>query len=561
MRYLENGVQYKEGAYFFDNQRFDIQSYFIYFDSSMQYIDLASLIDVTEATFNYPNQDFSSDFYTNIFPLSSEMFDFFSSFEDPSLFSLDSTHTDINIALKFQLMNFIDKINYWNQIATKHSYYDHGITNVYPFAEFIVVKLYGTNTVVCAMLNKFVSKSVDSTTVSYNLINESHMSKYLYNYSTEESDFTSIYLKLIYNQSDIETINRESIILSDFLWPVLQSDSSKLYVNLQIDSTSADLTNKYTFFDLSENDLVFLNNKHFCKVKSVTDSTIGGPPDDYTFNIGYLVEFLELDNTVDLSNYMNGESVQYDFTKISYQYKFNIRSIKKLQSQNSMFLDQTEYFRLLFNIKTFFGNQNRPADTSGNDQKNFFSSPLILSPVVYSGIYDATHNLPINLLSLLNIFYSDQYTLPYDVTILKSSIGDLTPFYIDLFIANSSDISSFFGNYVRNGLYIFNEGNTTEVMVMRLNDYTQINANTFRLNLVTIMYDSAWYAGLSSVYHIPSNSWIIQWKYHIYNVMPYIQLDRFMYNNDLNNLITMHLFGYLATDPASLSQNGNEIQI
>lgn len=173
--------------------------------------------------------------------------------------------------------------------------------------------------------------------------------------------------------------------------------------------------------------------------------------------------------------------------------------------------------------------------------------------MVYSGIYDATHNLPINLLSLLNIFYSDQYTLPYDVTILKSSIGDLTPFYIDLFIANSSDISSFFGNYVRNGLYIFNEGNTTEVMVMRLNDYTQINANTFRLNLVTIMYDSAWYAGLSSVYHIPSNSWIIQWKYHIYNVMPYIQLDRFMYNNDLNNLITMHLFGYLATDPASLS--------
>ena len=561
MRYLENGVEDKDNAYFFDNQRFDIQSYFIYFDSSMQWIDLVGLIDTTDATFAYPNQDFSSDFMTDIALSSNEMFTFLTSFRNPSLLVLDDTHTEINSALKFKLMNFIDKINYYNQFATKHSYYDHGIANVHPFAEFIVIKLRGTDTIVQVMLNRFITKSVGENTVTYTLNNELQMSKYLYNYSTEQSDFTSIYLKLLYNQADLETVNRESMIISEFLWPVIQSDSSKLYMDLVLDSTSHDLTNKYTFFDLSTDDLIFLNNKYFCKVKDVVDSTTGSPPDDYTFSVIYSLEFLELDNTSDLSTYMNGEFIQYDFTKIAYQYKFNIRSIKKLRAQNSLFVDHTDYFKTLFTMKTFFGYQNRSSNTTGNDQKNFFGSPLTTSPAIYSGTYDATNNLAINLLSMLNTFYADKYILPYDVTILKSSIGDKVPFDIDLFIANSNDITNFFGNYVRNGIYIFNEANTTEVMVLRLNDYTQINSNAFRLNFVTIMFDSGWYSGIPTVYSIPSNSWLIQWKYHIYNVMPYIQLDKFMYSNDLNNLINMHLFGYLESGPESLTWNGNEIQI
>lgn len=78
----------------------------------MQWIDLAGLIDVTYADFIYPNWDFSNDFYTNVFPLSSEMFTFLTSFKHPSLFEIDSTHNNVNYNLKLSIMNFIDKINY-----------------------------------------------------------------------------------------------------------------------------------------------------------------------------------------------------------------------------------------------------------------------------------------------------------------------------------------------------------------------------------------------------------------------------------------------------------------
>lgn len=53
MRFIENGIFDKDGAFFFDNSRFDIYSYFIYFDSTAQYVDLAGLIDSSDATFSY----------------------------------------------------------------------------------------------------------------------------------------------------------------------------------------------------------------------------------------------------------------------------------------------------------------------------------------------------------------------------------------------------------------------------------------------------------------------------------------------------------------------------
>jgi hypothetical protein len=204
-------------------------------------------------------------------------------------------------------MNFIDQINFYNQEVTKHEYYDHNINISYPFAEFIIVRLHDTSTVVQAFLNKFITKDVE-TDVSYTLDNALFMSKYLSHYSTYDSDYTSLYLKLLFNDIDIETINKENLVLSQTLYPMIKCDSTLLYFEIYLDSTTADITNQYTFFGLSQNDLLCLNNKHFCRVKNVFDSTahVGG---DYTVDSTYQIEFLELDTTSDLIEYMNGQWV------------------------------------------------------------------------------------------------------------------------------------------------------------------------------------------------------------------------------------------------------------
>lgn len=156
------------------------------------------------------------------------------------------------------------------------------------------------------------------------------------------------------------------------------------------------------------------------------------------------------------------------------------------------------------------------------------------------------------MLSLLNSFSSDKYTLPYDVTIQKDFITDSTPFTIDLFISNSSDVTNFLTNMVRNGIYVFRESDIMDVMLLRLLHSETIDPNTFQLTFATVNYDDTWSSDITSVYTIPSNSKLIQYKYHIYSVIPYLRLDKFDYNNDVNNLITIHSFSYTADDPSVL---------
>lgn len=329
------------------------------------------------------------------------------------------------------------------------------------------------------------------------------------------------------------------------------NDSSQLYFDLTIDSTTADETCKYTFFDLSESQLIYLNNRYLCCVVSVIDTTEHPALQDYTFSTQYRIEFLDFDSTDTLDDYM-GDVVYDDFTKHLFKYYFNIRVIKKLDQQNSFFTNNADFFKLLISAKTFFGFQNRATNDVASDWKSFFSNPVILDPLTYSGLYDVTNNARFNMLSLLNSFSANKYTLPYDSTIVKQYITDSTPFIIDLFIANSSDMSNFQGNLATNGMYIFNESGIRDVMVMRLLNAESLNPNTLRLSFTALCSDDTWVAGISSVYHIPSGSWLIQYKYHIYNVIPYVRLDQFNYSNDINNLITIHSFAYTADDPSVL---------
>lgn len=53
MRYIENGVQDKDLVYFFDSSNFDVYSYFIYFDHTAPYVELAGVIDETDVDFDY----------------------------------------------------------------------------------------------------------------------------------------------------------------------------------------------------------------------------------------------------------------------------------------------------------------------------------------------------------------------------------------------------------------------------------------------------------------------------------------------------------------------------
>lgn len=119
-----------------------------------------------------------------------------------------------------------------------------------------------------------------------------------------------------------------------------------------------------------------------------------------------------------------------------------------------------------------------------------FSTPSKLSPITYSGTYDVTNNVPLNTIALYNSFFSDQYTMPYDVTIESSDITDGSAFYIDLFIADSPDVTAFISGFMRNELLIFNESGVQETMVLKVLDSTQLNANTYKLCLSVMTYDN-----------------------------------------------------------------------
>ncbi len=204
----------------------------------------------------------------------------------------------------------------YNQHVTRYDYYDYAVTNAYPFAELVIIKLSGTDTIVKVMLNKHITKNVSSTNVVYNLNSESYLSKYVYHYSTYESDYTNLYLKLLYNINDYETVNKRGIVISPVLYPEIMQDSSKLYMNIFLDSTVLGVANKYTFFDLTVQELLWLNNKYFCAVKDILDTTFHDvTKNDYTIDSTYLIEFLEFDTTADLSAYMGDDLEYFDFTK------------------------------------------------------------------------------------------------------------------------------------------------------------------------------------------------------------------------------------------------------
>lgn len=552
MRYLGTGIQDKEYSYFFDLDRFDIFSYYILFDSTAQFAELIGPADEGSVDFSYVSWDYTTEFMSSIQPTSEDLYIYLRTFDSIEDFTTDSTYDDLNYSAKTLLKRYIDKINYYNQRVTKHDYYDFGITSIYPFAELIVIKLKNQDSIVNAMLNKFVTKIVDSTSSIYTLNSESIMSRYLYHYSSSQSDYTSVYLKMIYNSLDYETINKENIVVSNLLYPVINSDSSKLYFDINIDSTSSNVDNKYEFYDLTENDILIVNNKYFCKVKNVVDNTTYSAP-DYTFNVSYKIEFLELDTTDELNDYMDDEYTYYDFSVITYEYYFNLRSVKKINYGNEYQLDSSSLFSAVFSLKTFFGADNRANNEVLSSWTQFFSSLGNMSSITYSGAYDVTNNNKITLLSLYNSFFTDSFILPYDITIEKADITNQNTFTIDLFISTSTDITKFLGGYVRNGIYLFRESNISDTMLLRVDKMSQINPNTFSMKFVCLTYDEVWMNDITNSYYvIPSNSYLIQYKYHIYNIFPKIRLSNFSFSNDLNNLFTIHYWSYMEANDDSV---------
>ena len=531
----------------------------------MQFIDLVGLIDISDATFSYVDWDYSNEFVSDIMPSSDKMYANLKKFNYVEDFTMDATNAATHSALVIKLMRFIDKINTYNQRVTRHDFYDHAVQNAFPFAELIIIKLSGTDTIVKVMLNKYVTKQVSETNVVYTLNSELYMSKYLYNYSTYQSDYTSLYIKMLYNMTDYETVNKESLVVSEKLWPMIRKDSTKLFFDITLDSTVSNVDAKYTFFDLTQDELLWLNNKYFCRVKEILDNTVHDSTYGmYSIDSTYLIEFLEFDTTTDLSVYMGQDTMEYlDFTHELFEYYFNLRSVKKLNFSNSFFEDNTStFFKVVFSVKTFFGYLNRPINEVVSDWRQLYSNSTPNLPITYSGNYDITHNASFNLLSLLNSFLTDKFSLPYDITILKSDIQNGSDFTIDLFIMNSTDITNFVGNWVRNGIYIFTEGGIRDAMVLRASNYSQLNENTFRLYLSTLVYDSSWFGEIGGIeYHIPASSYLIQYKYHIYNVIPYLMMNQFRFSNDLNNLITIHSFGYVATNPTVLQWNGRSVNV
>lgn len=286
-------------------------------------------------------------------------------FEKLSDFTADATFVSADSTLRTKISQYINKIDYYNKLATRYHYYDHEKSFSFPFAEFIVIKLHDTDYVVKVMLNIFISKTVD-TSVVYTLHNETLMSKYLYHYSSTPSDYTSFYMKTIYNMGDRETVNKENLVISDILYPLIKDDDTKLYVDVNIDCTTVDLSYQYNLFDLSVDDFIYLNNTYFCLVKDIQDLTTTGPS-DFTVNRTYSIELIEFDDTAALNSYMAGLAEYADITHVAFEYFFNIRVIKKLNLSNNLYLDQTEFFRMLFSIKTFWGYLNRATDETFTD--------------------------------------------------------------------------------------------------------------------------------------------------------------------------------------------------
>ncbi len=79
---------------------------------------------------------------------------------------------------------------------------------------------------------------------------------------------------MLYNITDYETVNKESLVVSEKLWPMIRHDSSKLFFDITLDSTVSNVDDKYTFFDLTQDELLWLNNKYFCHVKEILDDTV-----------------------------------------------------------------------------------------------------------------------------------------------------------------------------------------------------------------------------------------------------------------------------------------------
>lgn len=176
------------------------------------------------------------------------MFNHLSSFDDIYDITTDSTYDSSNHELLMRLYRFIDKIDLYNKQSTSHDYYDHGIRTVYPFAELVIIKPRGSdfsNYVMSVRLNKFITKDVGEQGVTYTLQNESLMSRYFVHYSTYESDYTSVYLKLLYNINDYETVNKSTLVVSELLYPSISQDSSLLYFDISIDCTTSDINTRY----------------------------------------------------------------------------------------------------------------------------------------------------------------------------------------------------------------------------------------------------------------------------------------------------------------------------
>ena len=104
MRYISNGIQEKEYAsYFFDSSIFDIYSYFIFFDSSMQYIELAGLIDETDVDFDYVDWDYWEEYDQDIRSVSDSMFDYLQTFDTIPDYTMspgqDTTNENLKVLL------------------------------------------------------------------------------------------------------------------------------------------------------------------------------------------------------------------------------------------------------------------------------------------------------------------------------------------------------------------------------------------------------------------------------------------------------------------------------
>jgi len=104
------------------------------------------------------------------------------------------------------------------------------------------------------------------------------------------------------------------------------------------------------------------------------------------------------------------------------------------------------------------------------------------------------------LLPLLNSFSSEEYDLPVDVTVDKTTISNGSLFTIDVFVDNTDDVNTFVTHINNFGMYILREGSTSDVIVAKLFSATQVDSNTIRIKLGTILYDDVWFLDLTDSY-------------------------------------------------------------